>query len=248
MTVDSEQDLIALKKIGKIVATVREEMLKLVRPGITTAELDHIGGKILNQHGAASAPRKEYNFPGNTCISLNRVVAHGIPDSTVLREGDLVNIDVSAELGGYYADTGATAIVQPSVAPLKERLCDCSLRALHKAIAKAKAGGKLNQLGRAVYNEARTDGFTIVRNLTGHGIGRKLHEEPEHVMNYYDARDQRLLGNGLVLAVETFVSTGAEYIEQGSDGWALMVPDNSLVAQYEHTIVVTRGKPIILTA
>ncbi|MBB6218823.1 methionyl aminopeptidase [Anaerosolibacter carboniphilus] len=246
MSIDSEDDLIALKKIGKIVAMAREAMIQAIKPGITTSELDAIAEAILSEHGARSAPKYEYNFPGVTCISLNDVAAHGIPGSRVLREGDIVNVDVSAELDGYYADTGATVAVG-SVSPVKKNLIECSRAALSKAIEKTKAGTKINQIGRAISNEARRCGFTVVRNLTGHGIGRKLHEEPHDILNYCIPSDNRLLAEGTVLAVETFISTGAQYVVEENDGWTLRTPDGSFVAQFEHTIVVTRNEPIILT-
>ncbi|MCM3547963.1 methionine aminopeptidase [Niallia circulans] len=247
MSIESERDLIALQKIGRIVAMAREEMLSSVQAGITTAELDRIGKRVLDEHGAVSAPYITYGFPGTTCISVNEVAAHGIPGPRVLKEGDVVNIDVSAELGGYYADTGATTVVG-SRSPHKEKLCQSSLRALQQGLKKARAGTKISGIGRAIHNEARKDGFTVIRNLAGHGIGRKLHEMPDGILNYYDPRDNRLLTNGLVLAVETFVSDGAEFVDEGADGWGLLLPDNHYAAQFEHTIVITKDKPLILTA
>lgn len=247
MTIESEKDLNALRKIGEIVAIAREEMLKKIKPGITTAELDAIGESVLSKYGAKSAPRHEYNFPGTTCISINDEVAHGIPGPRVIKHGDMVNVDVSAELNGFFADTGATIVVEP-ISPLKSNLCACSQSALHKAIEVLKAGRKINQIGRAIMTEARKSGFTVIKNLCGHGIGRKLHEKPNNILNYYNPSDYRLLNEGLVLAVETFISTGAEHVVQDSDGWTLKTPDKSLVAQFEHTVVVTKGKPIILTA
>ncbi len=248
MSIETEQDLISLQKIGKIVALAREEMVKSAKPGMTTAQLDEIGKRILDQYGAVAAPKKEYNFPGTACISISPVAAHGIPDHTVLKEGDIVNIDVSAEFDGYYADTGATLVLQPDSSSWKQRLVECSSRALLKGLEKAKAGTRLNQIGRAIQNEARASGFQVIKNLSGHGIGRKLHEAPDSIVNYYEPRDSRLLRAGLVLAVETFISSGAEEVEEGSDGWALVTPDGSYVAQFEHTIVVTDKAPIILTA
>lgn len=247
MSIESEHDLIALQKIGRIVAMAREEMLSSVQAGITTAELDRIGKRLLDEHGAVSAPYITYGFPGTTCISVNEVAAHGIPGPRVLKEGDVVNIDVSAELGGYYADTGATTVVGPR-SPHKEKLCQSSLRALQQALKKARAGAKVSGIGRAIHNEARKDGFTVIRNLAGHGIGRKLHEMPDGILNYYEPRDNRLLTNGLVLAVETFVSDGAEFVDEGADGWGLLLPDNHYAAQFEHTIVITKDKPLVLTA
>jgi methionyl aminopeptidase len=247
VSIESEHDLIALQKIGRIVAMAREEMLSSVQAGITTAELDRIGKRVLDEHGAVSAPYITYGFPGTTCISVNEVAAHGIPGPRVLKEGDVVNIDVSAELGGYYADTGATTVVG-SRSPHKEKLCQSSLRALQQGLKKARAGTKISGIGRAIHNEARKDGFTVIRNLAGHGIGRKLHEMPDGILNYYDPRDNRLLTNGLVLAVETFVSDGAEFVDEGADGWGLLLPDNHYAAQFEHTIVITQDKPLVLTA
>jgi methionyl aminopeptidase len=246
MSIDSEKDVLALKKIGRIVALAREKMIKAVKPGMTTKELDIIGEKILSQYGATSAPKCEYGFPGATCISVNDEVAHGIPGSKVIHEGDLINIDVSAELDGYFADTGASITVGPSTA-LKQNLCNCSMKALYKGLEKARAGSKINQIGRAIFNEARNNKFTVIKNLTGHGIGRRLHEHPHNIPNYYDCLANEILTDGLVLAVETFVSSKAEFVVDSDDGWTLRTPDSSLVAQFEHTIIVTKNEPIILT-
>lgn len=247
MSIDSEKDLIALQKIGKIVSMARDEMIKAVKPGISTKELDMIGEKVLSSCGAKSAPKFEYNFPGYTCISVNNEAAHGIPGPRILSSNDIVNIDVSAELDGYFADTGATVVLDNSNL-LKRSLCDCSKAALSKGIGKARAGIRINQIGKAIYNQAKDNGFTVIRNLTGHGIGRRLHEEPAHILNYYDVRDNQILRAGLVLAIETFISTGAEYVIEDRNGWTLKTPDRSMVAQFEHTVIVTENEPIIITA
>ena len=246
MIITSENDLNALKKIGRIVALAREEMVKSIKPGITTGELDLIGEKILSQYGAKSAPRYEYNFPGTTCISINDIAAHGIPGNAIIKKGDLVNVDISAELDGYFGDTGVTIPVEPA-SSLAKRLCECSKSAFYKALEKSKSGIKLNQIGRAIQNEARRNGFNVIKDLTGHGIGRKLHEEPEYVFNFFNKSEDYLLKEGLVLAIEPFISAGAEYTVEDNDGWTLRTEDRSLVAQFEHTIVITQGKPIILT-
>jgi methionyl aminopeptidase len=247
MIITNEQELEGLRKIGRIVALAREEMKRQAKPGMTTKELDLIGKKILDEHGAESAPEKEYDFPGTTCISVNEEVAHGIPGDRVLKDGDLINIDISAALDGYYADTGISFVIGQSD-ELKEKLCRTAESAFWEAMKKARAGAKKNQIGRAVWNEAKKNGFTVIKNLTGHGIGRSLHEKPDHILNYFDPMDSGLLKEGLVLAVEPFVSTGADYIVEGGDGWTFITPDKSLVAQCEHTIVITKGAPIILTA
>lgn len=248
MTVEADSDLIGLKKIGKIVALARDTMVKNIRPGITTAELDAVAERILRMYGARSAPQTTYNFPGTTCISVNNEAAHGIPGSRLIGAGDLVNVDVSAELDGYYADTGATVVVGPGAFPLKTKLCHCSRAALYQAIAVTKAGVKLNQLGRAIHREAKKNGFTVIKNLCGHGIGHSLHEGNYKILNYYDPCNGKRLDKGSVLAVETFISTGAEFVAKESNGWTLKTPGKNLVAQFEHTIVVTDGEPLILTA
>lgn len=246
MSIGSEKDLLALQNIGKIVGTVREAMIKAIRPGISTKELDELAGQKLADFGARSAPKYEYYFPGHTCISVNDEAAHGIPGRRKLKEGDTVNIDVSAERGGYFADTGASVVVG-SAEEIKHKLCECSRNALFKAIQQAKAGAKINRIGKAIASESYNSGFKVIKNLTGHGIGRRLHEEPLNILNYFERWDNQILNAGLVLAIETFVSTGAEYVREEADGWTLKTPDKSLVAQFEHTIVVTEGEPIILT-
>jgi methionyl aminopeptidase len=249
MTVENEKDWAGLRRIGQIVARARDEMLRSIVPGMTTAELDGIGEAALKRHGATPAPRKEYDFPGATCISINDVAAHGIPGRRTIRAGDIVNVDVSAELDGYYADTGATIVVEgaPQEMELKQRLVESSRKALDAGMAEARSGAKLNRIGKAIEREARSRGFTVIRNLAGHGVGRKLHEEPGDIMNFENKRDGRLLKNGAVLAIETFLSTGAEYVVEEEDGWTIRTPDRSLVAQFEHTVVVTKDGPVIMT-
>ncbi|WP_144471660.1 type I methionyl aminopeptidase [Bacillus pumilus] len=247
MIVKHDHELEALKKVGRIVALAREEMKSQAKPGMSTKELDLIGKKILEEHGANSAPEKEYDFPGTTCISVNDEVAHGIPsEKTILQEGDLINIDISAELDGYYSDTGISFVLGTGDARL-EALCQCAEDAFLEGLKQAKAGKRQNQIGRAVYNTAKEQGFTVIKNLTGHGIGKSLHEAPNHILNYYDPFDNALFKNGTVIAFEPFISTNAESIYQADDGWTFKTPDKSLVAQIEHTIVITKDEPIILT-
>ena len=246
MIVQTKEELEALKKIGRICAEIREAMKAATKPGITTKELDEIGGRMFAEAGAISGPKGEYDFPGYTCISVNHEVAHGIPGSRVINEGDIVNIDVSGSLDGYFADTGISFVVGAGY-PEKEKLCTVAKSSFERAMTKVKAGSKLNQIGKAVEREARDNGLTVIMNLTGHGVGRALHEKPDHVLNYFDAWDTTILKEGMVLAVEPFISEKAEHIVEAGDGWTFITPDQSLVAQIEHTIVVTKDKPIILT-
>lgn len=246
MIAKTEQEIVALKKIGKIVAEIREAMKDATVPGMTTKEIDELGGRLFAEKGAISAPIDQYDFPGYTCISVNNEVAHGIPGSRVIKDGDLVNIDVSGSYGGYFADTGISFVVG-TTDDKKQQLCDVAKSAFDRAMTKVKAGSKLSGIGKAVEREAKSNGLTVIKNLTGHGIGKSLHEEPQHILNYFDAWDKTLLQEGMVLAVEPFISQKAEHIIELGDGWTFVTPDNSLVAQIEHTIIVTKGEPIILT-
>jgi methionyl aminopeptidase len=247
MTIESERDVDGLKRVGRVVSLVLEKMLDSLEPGMTTAELDGIGGKLLEAHGARSAPQLVYNFPGATCISVNEEAAHGVPGRRVIQPGDVVNVDVSAELGGYFADTGGTAVVPPST-PIKTRLCHATKVALREAVKAARAGNRLNQIGRAIQRVAKTHRFKIIRNLAGHGVGRKLHEEPHDIVGYFEPRDPRELTEGMVIAIEPFLSTRSVSVGESGDGWTLVGAAGNLSAQYEHTLIVTRGDPIIVTA
>ncbi|MCZ2260225.1 type I methionyl aminopeptidase [Sporosarcina sp. G11-34] len=246
MIAKTNEEIEALKKIGIIVAEIRDAMMEATKPGMTTKELDEFGGRLFKEKGAISAPIAEYDFPGNTCISVDNEVAHGIPGPRIIKDGDLVNIDVSGSFDGYYADTGISFVVGTPDAE-KQKLCDVAKSAFERAMQKVKAGSSLNGIGKAVEREAKNNGLTVIRNLTGHGIGKSLHEEPQHILNYYDAWDKTLLKEGMVLAVEPFISQKSEHIIESGDGWTFITDDNSLVAQIEHTIIVTKDKPIILT-
>jgi len=217
-----------------------------VRAGMSTRELDEIGRAFLEAEGARSAPQVMYQFPGATCISVSPVIAHGIPDEHVLHEGELIHIDVSAERDGYFADTGASMVVSKHECNL-EKLLDATRTALMKALRVAIAGNPLNGISRTVQNEARKRGYNVIYDLTGHGIGRKLHESPKEILNYYDPKDRRILNDGLVLAIEPFLTPGIGRVVQERDGWSLRTLDKAIAAQFEHTIIVTRNEPIILT-
>jgi methionyl aminopeptidase len=246
MTVETEKDMIGLLRIGQIVGMTLQHMKATVRPGMTTAELDAIGAEYLRKEGAHSAPIITYKFPGYTCISLNDEAAHGIPGSRIIQVGDLLNIDVSAELDGYFADTGATVPMLP-VSPIKQKLADCAQNALQKGIGAARAGRAVNEIGRAMENVVRGCGFRIIRDLPGHGVGRKLHEAPS-VPGFYSRRANEKLTEGMVITIEPFVSTRASRIFTEDNGWTLKTTDGSPAAQYEHTVIITRGEPVLVTA
>lgn len=246
MSINSEKDLEGLRKIGRIVAQCLQLMHSKAEPGMTTLELDELGGRFLELHGARSAPKLTYNFPGFTCISVNEEAAHGIPGSRVLKPGDLINIDVSAELGGFFADTGGSAILSPK-SSRHLQLCDVTKRALERAMLEARAGAKINRIGHAIESEARANGFTVIENIGSHGVGRALHEEPGFIAGYFDKKDRRVLTEGLVITIEPFISTGATEVFETGDGWTLTTAPGIYTAQYEHTMVITKGRPLIMT-
>ncbi|MCM3763242.1 type I methionyl aminopeptidase [Alkalihalobacillus oceani] len=246
MTIESQNDIDGLKEIGKIVALTIMEMKQHARIGMTTKELDEIGGRFLRKHGAMSAPKLTYNFPGSTCISINKEVAHGIPGNRKIQPGDLINIDVSAELNGYFADTGHSFQMPPYNQSLT-RLCQYTHKTMMKVISSLKHGVKVNEIGRIIQMEAQKGGYQVIENLGSHGIGKSLHESPADILPIYNKHDKRVLKEGMVITIEPFLSTGADYVVEQPDGWTLCVPDNSLAAQHEHTIIITKDQPIIVT-
>jgi len=246
MSINDERDVEALKRVGAIVAAARDAMGAQVAPGVTTAELDAIGKAILDRHGARSAPRLAYGFPGVTCISVNDRIAHGIPSrKCVLSAGDLVNIDVSAELDGYWADTGASYPVG-AVSAQASALLQATRLALQDGMSQARAGAPLRNIGRAVERRAKQCGFKVIRNLCGHGVGRNIHEAPS-VPNTFDRQDRTMLRAGLVITIEPFLTLGSTMAVQDPDGWTLRSSDGSLGAQFEHTMIVTGRGPIVVT-
>lgn len=247
MSVGSAGDLDGLCEAGAAAARVLGVMLKAVQPGITPVELNDIGAVEMRGLGARSAPMVSVGFPAETCISVNEAIAHGIPAERPLADGDLVNIDVSLELGGYFADTGSSTPVGRGHAAL-DRLCATGRRALDRALGEVRPGALLNRIGWAAEETARANGYEIVRDLCGHGVGRSLHEEPREIPGYYDPADRRCLQEGSVLAIEPFVSTGARHVHALLDGWTLVTDDGGLAVQFEHTVVVTAGGALVVTA
>jgi methionyl aminopeptidase len=201
---------------------------------------------VLAANGARHAPRLDYNFPGDSCISVNDEAVHGIPGPRVVRAGDLVKLDVVAEKDGYFADAAITVPVPP-VTDEKRRLAACARAAFEKAMEVARVGNRVSDIGRAVENEVKRHGFVVVRDLAGHGIGRKIHEEPS-VPNHWDWRARQVLTDGLVITVEPIVAARSGRVVEDPDGWTLRTADGGLSAHFEHTLVVTRGRPVLLTA
>lgn len=247
MSINNEAELIGMQKASEAVAIALKEMRNYAKPGISTKQLDEYGAKILSDFGAKSAPYLTYEFPGYTCISVNNEFCHGIPsDNTILKEGDLVNIDVSAELDGFWSDNGCSFVLGEDIHH-HQKLVDASKEILHKAIYSIKGGIRISEIGHLIEMEAKKRGYKVIKNLTGHGVGRSLHEEPSEIANYRDPLNLKRFKKNSVVAIETFISTSSTYAETLEDGWTMVGNKGGYMAQHEHTIVVTDGKPVILT-
>lgn len=247
MSITKEAELAGMKKVSEAVAHTLREMSHYAQPGMTTKQLDNYGAKILSDFGARSAPYQTYGFPGWTCISVNNEFCHGVPsDKKILKEGDLINIDVSAELGGFYSDNGNSFVLGEDINH-HQKLVDASKEILHKAIYNIKGGILISDIGHLIETEAKKRGYKVIKNLTGHGVGRSLHEEPSEIANFRDRSNLTRFRKNSVVAIETFISTISTYAETLNDGWTMVGDKGGYMAQHEHTIVVTDGTPIILT-
>lgn len=248
MTITTEEQLEQLKAIGRICALARETMAAAMEVGMTTRELDEIGARLLAEHGAQSAPIVTYDFPGTTCISVNEEIAHGIPGDRVLREGDLVNIDVSAVKDGVFADCGASYILGQGDQRLVN-LCRDGKKAMWAGINAVKAGAPLGDIGDAIGKFAKKGGYTLIRNLASHGVGDSLHDEPGEIPTWPDKSERRRMANGLVFTIEPFLSLGGRMADQKSDDdeWTLISRPAAPCVQYEHTVVATPRGAVVVT-
>lgn len=247
MSIDDEDDMIGMRAAGRVVHETLEAMRAAVEAGASTGDLDAVARRIMRERGARSAPRLVYDFPGETCISVNDEIVHGIPSARrVLRDGDLVKLDVTTELNGYMADAAVTVAVG-RVSELAGRLMDGTRSALEVALREVRPGRRAFEVGGVVEREARRQGFSVVRALQGHGIGRTIHEEPM-MPNWADPAARGLLTEGLVITVEPIIAAGSGDSFESEDGWTILTADGSLSAHFEHTLVVTRSGPILLTA
>jgi methionyl aminopeptidase len=245
MSIRSHTEFEKLRAIGRIVRLALDQTAAAVRPGISTGELERIGARVLAQYGAEAAPPRTYGFPGALCISVNDEAIHGIPGPRELREGDLVKLDLVAEKDGFYADAAVTVSVGPPGVEAVA-LMRCAESAFQRGVGKATAGIRICEIGRAVESETRRRGFQVIRELCGHGVGRAIHEPP-NVPNYYAARYRTRLTEGLVITIEPIVAAGRSQGVLDADGWTIRTADGALSAHYEHTLVITKGAPVLLT-
>jgi methionyl aminopeptidase len=245
MSIESPADMHGLRRVGRIVRLTLDALERHVRPGISTGELDRLASRVVEEHGAHSAPALVYGFPGTVLISVNEEVVHGIPGVRRLARGDLVKLDVTLEKDGYVADAARTVLVESGTQTAR-RLKACVEAAFDAALTVACAGTRVNEIGRTIETVVGRHGFAVVRGLAGHGIGRTIHEPPS-VPNEYDSRQMDVMTEGLVMTIEPMISAGSGRPVEDSDGWTIRTADRSWAAHHEHTLVITDGRPLILT-
>ena len=246
MSIESPADLRGITRAGQVVAETLRAMERATTVGVTTAEIDGIGAAVLRTHGAHSAPQRVYGCPTATLISVNDEIVHGLPGRRMLSAGDVVKLDVTAEVEGYVADAAVTVLLE-GCAEQSRKLRDCAVAAFHAGAEAARAGRRVSEIGRGVEREVTSRGFHVLRDLSGHGVGRTIHEEPT-VRNYFDPFQRDVLTDGLVLTIEPLISERRTGIIEDADGWTLRTRDGCVAAHYEHTIIITQGAPIIVTA
>lgn len=245
MSIETSADWDGLRAVSAVVRETLALLEEALEPGITTGELDAVAAAFVRSRGARSAPAQVYGFPGTVLVSVNEEAVHGVPGARVIAAGDLVSLDVTLELEGYVADAARSAVVGPGSVTAR-RLVDCAEAAFDAGARAARVGAWVRDIGRAVEGEVRRRGFVVVKGLSGHGVGRSIHEPPT-VPNEWDPRLTARLTDGLVLAIEPIVSAGSAYVVEERDGWTIRTADRSLAAHHEETVVITHGQPIVLT-
>ena len=245
MSIQSTEDEQGILTAGRIVADVIRQVRQVVAPGRTTAELDHVAACAIQSHGAVEAPRQVYGFPGAICLSVNDEVVHGIPGERVIQEGEIVSVDVGTIVDDFYGDSARTYAIG-KVSDEKKALMDNTLKSLMAGIDKARKGNKLGAVSAAVQAVAEADGYGVVRQLVGHGIGRKMHEEPQ-VPNFGLPDDGPVLETGMVIAIEPMINLGTHKVKTMPDGWTVVTADGQPSAHFEHTVAITDNGPDILT-
>ena len=249
MSIHTPEELAAMRESGRVVRLMLEAMKSAAHSGVTTEELDDIGGDLMRKHGAVSGPTTVYQFPGVSCISVNDEIVHGIPSNRRLRNGDLLKLDVTISKDGFMADAAETVVVGPPTteSSIGNRLAACARRAFHEAMQVARAGHRVRDIGRVVEREVSASGFHVIRDLCGHGIGRTIHEKPS-IPNWPDPSASEMLTEGLVITVEPIIASRSGKSVLAKDGWTVRTADRGLAAHYEHTIVITQNEPMLLTA
>ena len=241
----SQAEIVKLRRVNQLVAQILAMLRRSVAPGVTTRDLDSLAERLVREAGAEPAFKGYHGYPATVCASVNEQVVHGIPSGRALVEGDVVSIDMGAKLEGFFGDCAVTVPVG-AVSPAAERLLRVTEESLFQGIDAVKPGGRVSDIGAAVQRHVEANGFSVVREFVGHGIGTSLHEEPQ-VANYGPAGSGPRLSEGMVLAIEPMVNAGRASVKVQSDGWTAVTTDGSLSAHFEHTVVVTRDGTEILT-
>ena len=241
----SERDLEAMRPACTVAGTVLEEVAAFIQPGVTTREVDEYAASRIKQHGAKSAFLGYRKYPCQICISPNDQVVHGLAGSRALQFGDIVSLDVGVLYNGFVGDTARTVAVG-GCNVLAQRLMDVAEKALFQGIAQALPGGKVADISRAIQDHVEGNGFNVVREFVGHGVGRSMHEEPQ-VPNFVEGKSSPRLRPGMTLAIEPMVNAGSANVKILNDGWTVVTQDGSLSAHFEHTVLITEAEPEILT-
>ena len=241
----SRDEIRKIGEAGQLVAQVLSKMKDLIKPGVTTEELDQFAEELLLKSGATPAFKGYRGYPKSICVEINECVVHGIPDSRRLKEGDIIGIDVGVQLDGYYGDASVTYPVG-RVSAEATKLMEVTRQALWHGIEYCRVGNRLSDISHAIQSVAEGNGFSVVRNYVGHGIGREMHEDPQ-ILNYGPPHRGPLLKEGMVLAIEPMVNAGTYEVEVLPDNWTVVTRDGRLSAHFEHTVAITDQRPLILT-
>lgn len=243
--IKTREQIEKMRIAGEILAKLDEVLKKEIKPDVTTKQLDSIAEEYIRSQGAVPSFKGYGGFPGSICTSVNDEIVHGIPSERKLKQGDIISIDMGSYIGGYHADAARTYAVG-EITPELQKLIDVTKQSFFEGIQYAKQGCHLNQIGTAIQKYVEQNGFSVVREYVGHGIGRKLHEDPS-VANYREQRKGILLKRGMTLAIEPMVNMGSYQLKVLKDGWTAVTRDGLCAAHYENTVVITNGEPEILT-
>ena len=245
ISLKTKEEVELLRENNLLVSATLAEVAKHVRPGVTTNELDRVAEEFIRSHGAVPGFLGYNGFPKTLCVGVNETVVHGIPSDYVLREGDIVSVDCGTILKGFYGDSAYTFAVG-EIHPDTQRLLDVTKEALYKGVAQAKAGNRVGDISAAVQKHAETNGFSVVRDLTGHGLGRNMHEEPE-VPNFGVKGRGPLLKEGMVLCIEPMVNAGSKNVVTEKDGWTVRTRDRKPSAHFEFAVAIGEKGADVLT-
>ena len=246
ITVKSKSELGLMRTAGRLLSATLDELEEACRPGVTTAEIDKLADRLIRKHGAVPGFLGYNGFPKSLCISVNEEVVHGIPSKREIKDGDLVSLDCGLVLDGLWADSGRTVMVG-KVSDEAKRLVQVTRESLRRGIEKAVPGNRVGDISAAVQQHVEANGFSVVRNFVGHGIGRNMHEEPQ-VPNFGVAGAGPLLKPGYALAIEPMVNAGSHEVQMLPDHWTIITADGKLSAYFEHTVLITDDGPVVATA